>query len=122
MADPRPEPPTLTLVAFAAGLGGVTYLVSALVEYPSHWLGAAGTLAGLAALVLAQVLLAFLLYRNVRRCEDVYSRFFSRATLVALAAFVVLTVVILAPHGVALVSRELHDAAVLGARAVGVGA
>ncbi|MEJ2287357.1 MAG: hypothetical protein P8Y02_01730 [Deinococcales bacterium] len=123
MADPTPEPPTTPLVAIATGLALVTYLESALIEYPLHGLGPVGTVASLVLLLAAQVLLAVLLYRRVRRSEDAYSVFFRRATLVALATFVALTAVLLVPHGVALVSHELGSAAalpalpVLGARA-----
>ena len=101
----------MRLVAIATGLALVTYLESALVEYPLHGIGPRGTMAALVLLLAAQVLLAVLLYRRVRRSEDAYSLFFQRATLVVLAAFVALTAVLLVPHGVALVSHELSSTA-----------
>jgi hypothetical protein len=100
----------MQLVAIATGLALVTYLESALVEYPLHALGALGTMTALMVLLAAQLLLALLLYRRIRRSEDAYSVFFQRATLVALATFVALTAVFLVPHGVALVSHELNSA------------
>jgi len=116
-----PEPPTASLVAIAACLAIVTYLESALVEYPLHWLGPVGTVAALTALVASQVLFAALLYRHVRRSQDAYSLFFGRATLVALAAFVALTAVLLVPEGVALVRHELSSAAAAAAAAAAAG-
>lgn len=120
MADPIPVPPTTTIVAIAGCLVGVTYLESALIEYPSRWLGPSGTLVGLAVLLCAQLLLATLLYRRVRRSQDAYSVFFSRATLLVLAAFVTFTAAILVPQGVTLVSHELHGAASAGAALLGL--
>jgi len=117
MADPIPASKTPTILVIAACLAGVTYLESALLEYPSHWLGTAGALGVLAALGAIQLLLAGLLYRRVRRNDDGYSVFFRRTALVVLAAFVALTAVILVPQGVALVSRDIHGAASLGALA-----
>ena len=114
MADGTPRPPTTALAAIATALLAATYLASALLEYPLPWLGTLGTLAALAALGGSQVLLVGLLYRRVRHSEDAYSVFFRRATLVGLAAFVVLTAAVLVPEGVALVHRELSNAATAG--------
>lgn len=122
MAERNPEPPSLSIVAIAVCLGAATYLEAALVEYPLDALGAAGTLAALAALALCQVALAAGLYRRVRASGETYSVFFRRATLVALAAFVALTVVLLAPQGAALVHRELSGHAAALAAATGMAA
>ena len=111
MAEPFPQPPTARLVAIASGLGLVTYLESALVEYPLGGVRPLLTMVALGVLLALQVLLAVLLVRSVRRNEDAYSVFFSRATLVALAAVLALTALILLPAGAALVQRELADAA-----------
>ncbi len=111
MADVILRPPTAALAATAAALFTATYLLSALLEYPLPWLGTLGTLAALAVLGASQVLLVGMLYRRVRRSEDVYSVFFHRATLVGLAVFVVFTAAVLVPEGIALVHHELSSAA-----------
>lgn len=111
MADPIARPPTLALVAIATALAVVTYLESALLEYPLAGVGALGALAGLSLLVALQVVLVVLLVRTVRRSGDAYSVFFRRAALVALVAFLALTAAILVPEGAALVQRELGSTA-----------
>lgn len=119
MPDVNREPSHVPFILLASFLGAVTYLESALLEYPAPWLGAGASLAALAALVAVQAYLCTALYRHLRRNADAYSTFFSRATLVALAAYLALTVLFLFPHGVAFVHHDIGGlvAGSAGARA-----
>lgn len=119
MPDTDRTPPHTPFILLATLLAAITYLESALLEYPPQWLGAAASLAVFALLLAVQLGLCLALYRQVRRNQDVYSNFFSRATLVALAAYLTLTALFLLPHGVAFVSQDLGSltSALAGARA-----
>jgi len=113
MSDTDRKPPHVTFLVLGSLLAAVTYLESALLEYPPHWLGPASSLAVLALLVAAQAMLCVFLYRHLRRNNDAYSTFFNRATLLALAAYLTLTALFLLPHGVSFVSHDLGSLAVI---------
>ncbi|HKI57456.1 MAG TPA: hypothetical protein VKB31_09935 [Trueperaceae bacterium] len=116
MPDVIQKPSHTPFILLVAGLAAVTYLESALLEYPPRWLGSGAGLAAFAVLLAAQALLCLALYRHLRRNAEAYSTFFSRATLVVLATYLALTVLFLFPHGVAFVHNDI------GAAAIAVGA
>lgn len=113
MPDTHRTPPHTLFAVFAVLLGIVTYLETVMLEYPLRWLGPGASLAALVAMVAVQLALCAALYRHLRRHADAYSTFFSRATLVALAAYVALTALFLFPHGASLMHRDLSGVAAL---------
>lgn len=113
MPDAYRTPPHTLFAVFAVLLGVVTYLEAALLEYPLRWLGPTASLTALLAMVAAQLVLCTALYRHIRRHADVYSTFFSRASLVALAAYLALTALFLFPYGASLMHHGMGGVAVL---------
>ncbi len=113
MPDTHRPPPHTLFAVFAVLLGVVTYLEAALLEYPLRWLGSGASLTALLALVAAQLALCTALYRHLRRHGDAYSTFFSRASLLALAAYIALTALFLFPYGVGLMHHDIAGVAAL---------
>lgn len=116
MLEANRKPSQTPFILYASLLATVTYVESALLEYPLPWLGPAASLAVLALMVVAQLALCAALYRTVRRSADAYSVFFNRAALVALAAYLALTVLFLFPHGVSFVHHDLGSLAGVAGR------
>lgn len=111
MPEMTRQPSHTPLIVLASLLAAVTYVESALVEYPLDWLGATASLLVFAGFLAAQLLLCAALYRHLRRNADAYSTFFSRASLLALAAYLALTVLFLLPHGIAFVHHDIGSLA-----------
>lgn len=114
MLESQRKPSRAPFIVHIPLLAAVTYLESALLEYPVHWLGPSASLAVLAAMVAVQVALCANLYRGVRRNGDIYSTFVRRASLLVLAAYLAFTVIFLLPDGIAFVHHDIGSLAAIG--------